>query len=172
MSPADRKYIMKSTLKIDYDRGQENYSVIKIVIPDKPPHPIKCGETPGFAEDIDEDVRDKLIQDLLHTPCWSQPNHFFEVKTTFPIESGRLTTIGAILEDRLFYTFRHAIINRIVPYDTIIATNIEKNKNIANKDPLNGRENYHKEHLLNKIDEFFDWLDKQEYASFEERSPK
>lgn len=161
---------MKSTLKIDYERGQENLPVIKIVIPDKPPHPFKNGDTPGYSEDIDEDVRDKLIRDLLHTPLYEQPNSLFEVKTTFPIESGRLTTIGAVSEEILFYSFRHSILNRIIPYDTLIDFNQDKAPTKTAMELKTGdSENYLK---WKKINEFFDWLDKQEYASFIERTPK
>lgn len=139
---------MKSTLKIDYERGQENPPVIKIIIPDSE-SPVK-EPTPGYFTKIndDEDVRDKLLRDFLHSPGYDEPNSFFEVKTSFPVEGHRLTTIGPIKYDRLFYVFKHAIINTIIPYDDIIHINTEDG--LAGSVAVATHQ---------KIKEFFDYID-------------
>lgn len=153
---------MKSTIKIDYERSFERTPVIKIIIPylEK-----DNNGTPGDLDD--DDVRDGLVRDLIQSPCMASPNHFFEVKTTFPIgDHSRLTTIGAIIEGDLMYRFRHAILNRFVSYAELVACNEIKRTDDFDTNtypvPL-----YYDRFV--KINDFFDWLDKTERPAWEKQ---
>lgn len=156
---------MKSTLKIDYERGLENYPVIKIIVPTE--ERLIPSNPEVFWHSEDDDVRDKLIRDLLHSPLYSEPNHFFNVKTAFPIEAGTLTTIGAIKETDLFDIFHAAILQRMVPYETRCLMNKkEKLPDGQGRTPHDG------ELEGRKINEFFDWLKETERCPYPERQPK
>lgn len=161
MSPSDKNKVMKSTIKIDYERSKNLTPVIKIIIP-KPDSLI--GETTGYFETIDEDVKDGLIRSFLHSPCMAVPNSFFEVKTHYPIHGDlELTTIGAISEDNLFSRFRWALIHRFVPTSSIAQlAALKDQKGDGVRKAEQGEDKWH------RINEFFDWLDKQAYAPTEE----
>lgn len=162
---------MKSRIKIDYERGVRNNPVIKIITP--PQELLFPPTSPGGSEDIEEEVQDRLIADLLHSPCHVDPNNFFEVKTTFPLDSGaRLTTIGAVQEEDILYTFRHAVLNRYIPYNDIVEINREFGFNSRGMDGLNEAQNENVNFSkFKKIHQFFDWLDVTEQAAWVERHP-
>lgn len=164
---------MKSTIKIDYDRTKNLSPVIKIIIPKSAGHSEAAqllSPTPGFLETTDEDVKDKLLRDFLQLPCMAVPNSFFEVKTHFPIQDDlELTTIGPIEEDNLFSRFRWALIHRLVPSQSIniLCARRDANNPVQVSD-LAGSHSYEcGEDSWNKINEFFNWVDKQEYAPTE-----
>lgn len=158
---------MKSTIKIDYERTKSLAPVIKIIIPKSAGHSEATRElTPGFLQDPDEDVKDKLLRDFLQLPCMAVPNSFFEVKTHFPIQGDlELTTIGPIEEENLFSRFRWALIHRFVPRSSIAP--LDGMRNIKHIRESGTRKAELGEGNWNKINEFFDWLDKQEYAPTE-----
>lgn len=166
--------VMKSRIKIDYERGAHNHPVIKIITPLKQ-KPMRLLESPLSNEDVEEDVQDRLISDLLHSPDQVDPNSFFSIKSKFPLDDGLLlTTIGAIQEVDILYQFRHAILNRYIPYNDIVALNkacdfqfpvvsasgIDKCKST----------NYYF-NTFKKIHEFFDYLDMTQQAAHIERRP-
>lgn len=160
---------MKSTLKIDYERGHESFPVIKIITPLQP-QPL-VDPTPGYSTDTEEDVRDKLTLDFLHSPYKVDRNYFFELKSYFPIANGNLTTIGAIDEKDLLHRFKHAILYRFVPYLDLVKINRGE---ISNKAPSEVQstveENFRKSHdKYIQINAFFNYLDKVGYCTWEEQ---
>jgi len=163
---------MKSRIKIDYERGIRNNPVIKIITP-IPDETIRRLESPLSNEDIEEDVQDRLVKDLLHSPCKCDPNYFFEIKSSFPLDIGsKVTTIGAIQEEDILYTFRHAILNRYVPYNDVVEINREfgfMSRATDGLDTAQSKNQYFE--LFKKIHQFFDWLDVTEQAAWVERHP-
>lgn len=157
--------IMKSTIKIDYqDRNSGGQPVIKII-------------QPAQKQDddaIDFDVRDKLINGFLQTPCMVQRNSWFNLDSCYAIPPEGETkfhviTIAPVHEDNLLYRFRHAILNRFVPEDTIVKLNTrgtEKHCGDSTRKVEQGEIEYF------KIHDFFDWLDKTNRPSWEEQHPE
>lgn len=145
---------MKSTIKIDLESQHTGSTpVIKII-----------QSIDALDENSPEfDVRDKLIRDFLHAPCMVERNGWFQLATYFPhpIEAPKvhITTISPVKEESLFYNFRHAILNRVVPYNTLL----EMNRN-EKSDPDTRRTPYDMELEANKINEFFDWVSQLPYA--------
>lgn len=140
--------VMKSTLKVTYTSSVENESVIKIVIP-----------LEILNEEEPEDVRDKHLRDFYKPPLSAYPSTFFEIKSSFMTEEPNavlVQTIGAIKSDRELYTFRHSIINRIVPYDNILL--LDEEKRSINKEESK-RPKVIREDEYNKIHTFFNWLE-------------
>lgn len=152
---------MKSTIKIDYERGKSHTPVIKIIIPDWEKTP---NENPGDLED--DDPRDGLVRDLLHPPCMAAPSGFFEIKTTFPVGNSTLTTIGAIEEENLLRRFKTAILSRYIPYSSIVKSNdiLRSDGFNSNIDPVP----VHYDRYL-KIHSFFDWLNQTERPEWEKQ---
>lgn len=156
---------MKSTIKIDLEsQNSGSMPVIKIVQPIDLPD----------ENSPDYDVKDKLISIFLHQPCMVERNFMFELATCFPhpIDNPRVnvTTISPIKEENVFYKVRHIILNRLVPYNSIIELNscgqvALKNKKDG-KSPMPERGD-----LYFKIHEFFDWVEKTGYCSFEDQHP-
>lgn len=136
---------MKSTIKIDFDsRNEGSQPVIKII------QPADCldEQSPDF------DVKDKLLRDFLHTPCNINRNNLFKLGTCFPfphegVVKLNIATIKPVDIKDAFYLFKHDILNKIIPDETLILFNgnNERLKSIP------GEENY------KKIIDFFDWLD-------------
>lgn len=165
MSPADKKNIMKSTIKIDYERTMDLCPVIKIIMPKSAGFSEATQElTPGFNETTDEDVKDKLLRDFIQLPCMAVPNSFFEISTRFPIRGElELITIAPIMEKNLFSRFRWAILHRLVRTSSI---SVFAGKG-EEKGSLGARKAHFEEGEWNEINRFFDWLDQQEYAPTE-----
>lgn len=156
--------IMKSTLKIDTEsRNEGEVPVIKIV------QPIEVWN----ENDPDYDIRDKLIRNFLHTPCRSNRNGYFSLATYFPIPHEgevklHITTIAPVPEQDLLYRFRHEILNRFVPYESIISLNslaMKKGDPSADRKMIRGEDEYKKIHT------FFDWLDELERPKWKEAHP-
>lgn len=151
---------MKSTVKIDYaGSGFGGTPVIKIT------RPIEAIELSEFE---DEDVRDRLVNDFLHTPGMVERNTLFTART-YGSPGGNakidVTTIGAVDLSGQFYLFRHSILNRLVPYESIIRLNkaaheVDGDKTIANQMPERGE-------VYFKIKEFFDYIYKLEWVKSE-----
>lgn len=146
---------MKSTVKVDLQsQNSGSTPVIKIIQP-----------IGGLDENSpDFDVRDKLIRDFLHTPCMSERNDWFRLATYFPHPMGNearvhITTIAPCREQELFDSFRNAILNRIIPFDTLIKINQRK---ASDPDMCRTPDNMEVEAI--KINQFFDWLSTQPYA--------
>lgn len=149
MSPAEKKHKMKSTIKIDTEQGQP---ILKIV------QPIDCVNF--TLQNDDYDVRDKLLAEFIQKPSMTDWNGWFRVNTHFthPFENPthQITTIAPVEVDELFNLFKHNILNRLVPYNTIVAIN-------------SGQEKSQGKHA--KIMEFFNWLGEQKCATYEEQHP-
>lgn len=162
---------MNARIKIDYERGLQNHPVIKII---RPAENKLLPTTPGSNEDIEEDVQDRLVTDLLHSPCKVDPNEFFEIKSNFPVDGGpRITTIGAIQEEDILYRFRHAILNRYVPYNDIVDINrdIGLTSRITSDVFLYKKSRNQYFELFQRIHQFFNWLDETKQAAWVERHP-
>lgn len=140
---------MKSTIRIDTEQGQP---ILKIV------QPIDCVNF--TLQNNDYDVKDKLLSEFIQKPSMTDWNGWFRVNTHFthPYENPthQITTIAPVMVDELFNLFKHNILNRLVPYNTIIAIN-------------SGEEKSQGKHA--KIMDFFNWLDEQEWATWEEQHP-
>jgi hypothetical protein len=140
---------MKSTIKIDTEQGQP---ILKIV------QPIECVNF--TLQNDDYDVRDKLLSEFIQKPSMTDWNGWFRVNTHFthPFENPthQITTIAPVEVSELFTLFKHNILNRLVPYNTICAINEGKEKSQGKHD---------------KIIEFFNWLNEQEWATWEEQHP-
>jgi hypothetical protein len=128
---------MKSSIKIDYERSYENNPVIKITIPDY------------GKESTDEDIRDKLMKDFLHSPMKMERNTLFELNTYGNLSNSTLEvcTISPIKYENVIYKLRHIVLNRLVPYNDIVLFNSKLSE-------PNG--------AYKKVHEFFDWVDKFE----------
>lgn len=141
---------MKSTLRIDYERGPENAPIIKIVT-----------LAPGAIDEDHPDFRveDKLIGDLLQTPSMGFRNTLFETKSSFPIGEDKLiVTIGPIARDRMHDTLRYRYLNRYVPQPTL---QLMQKAWIGSptKPGEDGTRNAQPGELTAiRINEFFDWL--------------
>lgn len=150
---------MKSTLKIDYASLDGGRPVIKII---QPSSALELKDYP----DGDYDVRDKLISDFLHHPLSAAPNTLFEVVNRGPLEKAEysVTIISPLDVDQQFYRFKHTILNKMVPWSTLVHINsgLNEKNDLAN---LKGYENYL------KITQFFDWLDQAEWATWDEQNP-
>jgi hypothetical protein len=140
---------MKSTIKITTECG---VPAIKII------QPIDCVNFVNNNEDYD--VRDKLLSEFIQKPSMTDWNGWFRVNTHFthPFENPthQITTIAPVEVGELFNLFKHNILNRLVPYNTICAIN-------------EGKEKSQGKHA--KIMEFFNWLEEQEGATWEEQHP-
>ena len=140
---------MKSTIKITTECG---IPAIKII------QPIDCINFVNNNEDYD--VRDKLLSEFIQKPSMTDSNGWFRVITHFthPFENPthQITTIAPIEVGELFNLFKHNILNRLVPYNTVVAIN-------------SGEQKSQGKHA--KIMEFFNWLETQEWATWEEQHP-
>lgn len=140
---------MKSTIRIDLEDGQPTLKIVQ---------PIDCVNFTLNNEDYD--VRDKILSHFIQKPSMSDWNGWFRVNTHFsnPYENPthQITTIVPVEVSELFNLFKNNILNRVVPYDTIVAIN-------------SGNEKSQGKHA--KILEFFNWLDEQEWATWEEQHP-
>lgn len=131
---------MKSTIKIDYERGFDNSPVIKITTP--------------RTKEISEDIRDKLIQDFLHSPMRSERNYLFELGTygnlnEMPFDA---CTISPVKYENVMYKLRHIVLNRLVSESDVQLFNSKLSEpNDAYK----------------KVHEFFDWVDQLEKEKWE-----
>lgn len=101
---------MESTLKIDFQsRGKHFTPIIKIV------QPVSMSGQP--SDEVFEDPKDKLISNLLHTPCMIKGNFLFEVhsRETHPTEDPKfvITTISPIEEDNMVRTIRRHILEKL-----------------------------------------------------------
>lgn len=133
---------MKSTIKIDYERSYENEPILKIVTKRTL---VQKLNSPNFNEE--EDVRDKLVKDFLHSPMKMERNFMFELKTYFNVDDEDFATIGPVKYENMLYKIRHIILNRFVEYNDLV---------IFNSRMAEGNE------LYRKIHSFFDWLDNLE----------
>lgn len=147
---------MGSTLKIaTSNRGVHGVPVIKII------QPLDLIDPPIY-EGVE--LKDELIASFLHTPCMAHPNSLFRVDTRWTAEESkvRITTISAIEEGQMFHTFKHAILDRLISYDSLVEINefeiSSSNINGLGKTPLD-----YDKYL--QIKQFFDWLWDQPYAS-------
>jgi hypothetical protein len=146
---------MKSTVRIDYERGPGNDPVIKIVT--------------LAADSVDEDhpdfrVEDKLIGDFLQPPSMGYINTLFEQKTRTPIDGEKklIVTIGPITRGQMHDTLRYRYLNRYVPQPTLNqmqkawigppAMTEEDRRADGAREPQPG------ELVAIRINKFFDWL--------------
>jgi len=156
---------VKSTIKIDLEsQNSGSTPVIKII------QPVDVLD----ENSSDFDIRDKLIRDFLHQPSMVERNSLFELATFYPhpMDEPRvnITTIAPVKEENVLYKIRHMVLNRLVPYDTIVELNscgqvaVKNKKKGQSPMPLRGD-------LYFKIHEFFDWVDKEGYCSWEDQHP-
>lgn len=144
---------MKSSVKIAYEgSGLGGKPVIKFITPKTGYH------TPGYSEsdEQDEDPRDVLMKDFLHCPTLIDRNGVFRLGTYFSTNIGEITTIEPVVgyTDQMYF-FRHQVLNKHVPYDTIVHLNRYgiPDRNIVQEDlKWNDIDRYI------KIHEFFDEL--------------
>ena len=149
MSPADKNNTMKSTIKIDYDRGHnEVLPAVKIILP------LNLHEQENVLEAHDIDSRDKLIADFLHTPGNQECNHIFKVNQCRLLEHGThlLTTIIPVKEEELFEEFKSNIMGRII-----------SEPDLQSYDTPSCKPCGFTYDAWVKIKEFFEWLEKQPY---------
>lgn len=135
------------------------------------------------SEDIDP--RDEMLYAFLTPPATIGNYGMFVVKQTFNHPFGEnvasthwITTIGPVPENQVLYKLRHMVLNRFVPYDTIVTLNSMNPERLLeyfaphpdkNEIYFDGAEKYQ------KIHEFFNWIDTLEYApekNFEETPPR
>lgn len=89
---------MKSTIKIDYE-SQDMIPIIRITQPFY--REIGSGKTPApgvneiYNED-DEDVRDKLVRNFLHSSSKVHRYGYFKLDTYYPYTNGDITTIRPV----------------------------------------------------------------------------
>lgn len=139
---------MESTLKISRSGSSP---AIKIIQP---------SSVLNLQESDDYDERDMLLKEFLHAPMMVYETDWFILNTNFTASNGhKITTIVPVDQRELFYKFRHAILNRLVPYETIVAIN--RQEAFAKPDSPYA-----------KIMEFFDWADKQDWNEFGDSNPK
>jgi len=147
---------MGSTLKISTSsRGVHGVPVIKVI---QPTNLI----IPNPNEDVD--IKDELIASFLHTPSMAYPNDLFKVDSRFTSdEQGvRVTMISAIEEGQMFFTFKHAILNRLISYKNLVE--IQKLENeLKSADDTSTRPMPFDYDKYIKIKEFFDWVWEQNY---------
>lgn len=147
--------IMKSTLKIDVSGSQP---VIKFI---QPIDIIK------IQEGDDYDVRDKILNAFLHSPSKADRNYWFKLHSCFPHPpepaSVQITTISPVPTEDLFQCFRNTILGYLVPYKTLLK--MGQDKIDCNRTPYNG------ELKAKAINDFFDWLEEEEWATYEEQQP-
>lgn len=157
---------MKSTLKIAFQSNMNpELPVIKIVQPIS----YRYG-TFDPSEDID--IKDEMLHAFLTQPASNEYYPMFVVKTTFPHPfqgeaTHHITTIAPVPEHRVLYKIRHMVLNRFVPYDSIVELNsmtperlkeyFDPNSKIPEVE-IDGHEKY------DKIHKFFNWLDTLDYA--------
>ncbi len=144
---------MKSSIKIDYERSYENDPIIKIVVPKESPS-VSISLITGAD---DEDVRDKLVKDFLHSPMKTDRNTLFEAKTYFSTNDADITTIGAVKYENIMYKLRHIVLNRLVTENDIQLFNSKVS--VPND-------------TYNKVHEFFDWVDGLEKQIWEAEKTK
>lgn len=106
---------MKSSVKIDYIRGRfGNEPCIRIIsIQDQPEN---------LESEIDnDDVRDKLIADFLHTPLNVYSNDVFVMGSAYHIPNGKNITIVPLKNEDRLLVFRNLLINTLknweIPHD-------------------------------------------------------
>lgn len=133
---------MKSSIKIDYER-YENDPVIKITIP-KSSKTLTQSITHSPTSNDEEDVRDKLVKDFLHSPMKVERNFLFELKTYFSTDEADIATLGAVKYENIMYKLRHTVLSRLVSYNDIVLFNS------ALSEP---------NQVYKKVHEFFDWVD-------------
>lgn|GEM_PF-5974484 len=119
----------------------------------------------------DFDVRDKIIKEFLHTTCMSDRNNWFNLNSYGELPKSeakvKVTTIAPVPEENLLYRFRHSILNKFIPYETIIKMNTQKPTPKGTE-----RTPFNRELEARKIHEFFDWLDSIGYCSWKEQQPE
>lgn len=108
-------------------------------------------------------------------------NYWFQLSTYFPVPFEgetklNISTIAPVAERDILYRFRHAILNRYVPYDTILKLNtlkIEKGTQSLKMsyEGASIRKAEIGEDVYNKIHAFFDWLDATDRPSWEDQNP-
>lgn len=132
---------MKSTIKIDYERSLDNNPVIKITTPKEP----------------SEDIRDKLIQDFLHSPMHMERNYLFELGTYGNLSElpFNACTISPVKYENTLYKLRHIVLNRLVSENDIVLFNS------ALSEPND---------TYKKVHEFFDWVDEREKDRWEKQA--
>lgn len=173
---------MNSSFKVGYN-SQTGKAVCKVIFEEIKQITEVKSPTPGVTPDTivfheDEDERDKMVREFLHNPLYSEPYQFYQKGCRLPIGNGKtLVTIEPIEEGDLFYRLRHALLNRFVPYDTLVALNQEKKavESGEKKSTIGGlptRKYCDGEDMAHKINEFFDWISGLEYASDEQRYPQ
>ncbi len=158
---------MNSTFKIDYN-SQSGKPVIKIIFQELPVAE-GVATNPGFAHHEDDDVRDKMIREFLKSPLMAEPYELYQKGCSFPIKDGkRLVTIEPVQEENLFYMMRHVLLNRFVPYDDLVKYNHKEFPVLTGNPETQKATSFF---IWKKINDFFDDIDKTEYASWEERYP-
>lgn len=129
---------MNSTVKIALQSGiNGSIPIIKIIQP----------RITNLEEDLD--VRDQSIKDFLQRPSMVERNHWFVLDTygpnNFENPVADISTIAAVPNEHLFYKFRHTILNKLIAEEEIVETNRAERK---------------PSEAFQKINDFFDWVDK------------
>lgn len=162
----------KSTLKITTESAGTNITpVIKIVQP-------IAQFKPDLNNVDDDDPVDDLIRTFLHAPCMVEPHFLFRTYTHFPVPfegtpTHWITTIAPINAKDHFDTFKNIVLSRMIPYEDHVSINrgevavIDKNLHGTRKaERIDTSVIKH-----SKIQEFFQWLDETEPATWEEQQP-
>lgn len=156
---------MKSTLKIAFQSNMNpELPVVKIV------QPIDYRE--GIFNPVeDHDPKDEMLSAFISKPASNDHYPIYEVSTSFPhpMENPThwITTIRPVEETIVLYRLRHMVLNRLVPYETIVTLNSMTNERLAeyfNGDPNKKEIGYLGAEEYKKIHDFFDWVEKQELS--------
>lgn len=102
---------MNSSVKIDYIRGRYgNEPCMKITSVQDQPSNLE-------SEADNDDVRDKLIAEFLHTPLRSSPNDVWVIGSSWSIPNGCRTFIVPLRDDDRLLVFRNMLINTLRDWD-------------------------------------------------------
>ena len=152
----DKQNIMESTVKIDVMRDSDGETpVIKII------QPVKFTEPTDHIEG-DGDVRDTLIQDFMHRPCYTERNSLFRTASSFKHPIGDnpthwITTIEAVKQEDMFEFFKWRILGAIIPDGGEVEGDLSKcvqfhNSGAKDKAPAKYGD-------YERVVRFFDWLE-------------
>lgn len=169
---------MNNTFKVGYN-SQTGKPVCKIILKEVTPiikvkstNPLEQPDTIVWHDD--EDERDKMVREFLHNPLYTEPYEYYQKGCRLPINDDKvLVTIEPIQEENLLYKFRHSLLNRYIPYDTLVEIN-RRTTDITDgpETSLQTRKYLTGEDLAHKINEFFNWLEVDcKYATHEQRHP-
>lgn len=164
---------MKSTLKIDFQsRYTGGMPVVKIV------QPLELNNA-RYDHSQDVDPKDTMLSHFLHTPSMVERNMWFKVSTFFntPHESPThsVTNIEPVQADDILPSFKNTLLSMYVPFRSLNTISFNRYSTLLDDwkqpafCPKTGEEVPDKYDIYLKINEFFNWLQDTERASFQEQ---